>query len=378
MPKHDLNKLLSQSAARSTPVEIRRGRGVGLSVEDTTPSAEEPQVLWVAIDHIIDNPYQHAEEILPEDFEALIESIKLDGFQGALNVSPVEGQEGYYFITSGGHQRRNAAREAGLEKLPVFVNASQLEKKQLGLRLARENTAQVNRSPVNLGFLYIQLIEEFGMTQEEIAAEIKKDRYHVNFAIMAARSASDIRNALRERYSPRVMTYLRRIESREERAPIIEQYLANELTVDGVRIAVEELQAKKRQARAEASVLAVHETSSTTNQGEQAHSDQSQKGEPQNAQALLQEVKTLTSSDEEDEEATGAQSSNETKEYRYTSEQTAKAQSAFSRIETYRRYIERKKADGAPVTLSDQEATLLGKIIDRCHTLLDTYGKKVI
>ena len=245
MPKHDLNKLLSQSAARSTPIEIRRGRGVGLSVEDTTPSAEEPQVLWVAIDHIVDNPYQHAEEILPEDFEALIESIKLDGFQGALNVSPVEGQEGYYFITSGGHQRRNAAREAGLEKLPVFVNASQLEKKQLGLRLARENTAQVNRSPVNLGFLYIQLIEEFGMTQEEIAAEIKKDRYHVNFAIMAARSASDIRNALRERYSPRVMTYLRRIESRKERAPIIEQYLANELTVDGVRIAIEELQAKK-------------------------------------------------------------------------------------------------------------------------------------
>ena len=259
----------------------------------------------------------------------------------APNVSPVDGQEGYYFITSGGHQRRNAAREAGLEKLPVFVNASQLEKKQLGLRLARENTAQVNRSPVNLGFLYIQLIEEFGMTQEEIAAEIKKDRYHVNFAIMAARSASDIRNALRERYSPRVMTYLRRIETREERAPIIAQYLANELTVDGVRIAIEELQAKKRQARADAAVLVVYETSSTTNQAEDAYSGQAQPSESQHqqgtsdAQTLLQEVKALTSSDEEGEDATGALPSDETNGSRYTSEQTAKAQSAFSRIETY-------------------------------------------
>src|SRR2546421_5290400 len=49
--------------------------------------------------------------------------------------------------------------------------------------------------------IYIQLIEEYGMTQEEIASEIKKDRYHVNFAIMAARSAADIRAALREKYS---------------------------------------------------------------------------------------------------------------------------------------------------------------------------------
>ena len=136
-------------------MEIRRGKGVGLSIEEESSNPQEPHVLWIAIDHLLDNPYQHAEEINLEDYEALVESIRLDGFQGALNVSPAEGQDGYYFITGGGHQRRNAARDAGLEKLPVFVGASPAEKKQLGLRLARENTAQVNRSPVNLGFLYI-------------------------------------------------------------------------------------------------------------------------------------------------------------------------------------------------------------------------------
>jgi ParB/RepB/Spo0J family partition protein len=377
MTKQDLNKLLSQSAARSTPVEIRRGRGVGLSVEENAPSVQEPQVLWVGIDHILDNPYQHAEEILPEDYAALVESIKLDGFQGALNVSPVEGREGYYFILSGGHQRRNAAREAGLDKLPVFVNASPQEKKQVGLRLARENTAQVNRSPVNLGFLYMQLIEEFGMTQEEIAREIHKDRYHVNFAIMAARSATDIRAALREKYSPRVMTYLRRVETKEERAPIIAQYLAGELTVDGVRNAVETVQTENKQPK---------ELPAEQGQGEKQLAGQIEQEAPDApgqllapehpAQALLQQVRALTTP-----EAEGSEKREEARpdrqEKQPVSEQLAKAQAAFSRIETYRRYIEKKRADGAEIMLSDQEATLLGKIIDRCHTLLDSYGKKV-
>lgn len=62
-------------------------------------------------------------------------------------------------------------------------------------------------------------------------------------------------------------------------------------------------------------------------------------------------------------------------------EQLAKAQAAFSRIETYRRYIERKRADGATVMISDQEATLLGKImivaipcwipIEKCYRACD-------
>ena len=63
MPKQDLNKLLSQSAARSASVEIRRGKGVGLSVdeqEQQSAKTNEPQVLWVDIDAVLDNPYQHA------------------------------------------------------------------------------------------------------------------------------------------------------------------------------------------------------------------------------------------------------------------------------------------------------------------------------
>ena len=371
MPKQDLSKLLSQSAARSAPVEIRRGKGVGLSVDEQelqSANTNEPQVIWVDIDAVLDNPYQHAEEIDAEDYAALVESIKVDGFQGALNVSPIEGREGFYFITSGGHQRRNAARDAGLKKLPVFVSTSPAEKKQLGLRLARENTAQVNRSPVNLGFLYIQLIEEFGMTQEEIAHEIKKDRYHINFALMAARSAADIRAALREKYSPRVMTYLRRLDTVEERAPVIAGYLSGDLTVEGVRVAVEQIQAEQKQREelppasmpdeAQREPVVSNASAVTTNEDEQKAS-------------LLRQVKEANAVIAPTTHAASPVADHD------TSERMSKVQAAFSRVETYRRHIEKRRADGETIQLSPQEATLLGKIIDRCHTLLDTYSEKL-
>lgn len=368
MAKQDLSKMLSQSAARSAPVEIRRGKGVGLSMDEQESQGErtnEPQVMWVDIDTVLDNPYQHAEEIDTEDYVALVEAIKIDGFQGALNVSPVEEREGFYFITSGGHQRRNAARDAGLKKLPVFVNASPAEKKQLGLRLARENTAQVNRSPVNLGFLYTQLIKEFGMTQEEIANEIKKDRYHINFAIMAAHSAADIRAALREKYSPRVMTYLRRLDDAEQRAPIIASYLSGDLTVEGVRVAVERAQAenKRREER-----LPEYNTDANSISIQMVGTDEAEQDE---RKVLLQQAKEVNaSSTTSRHDASAAIDHN-------ASERTSKIQAVFSRVETYRRHIEKRRADNEIIQLSAQEAVLLGKIIDRCHTLLDTYGDRL-
>jgi ParB/RepB/Spo0J family partition protein len=294
-------------------------------------------------------------------------------------VSPVDGHEGYYFILSGGHQRRDAAREAGLEKIPVFVNATPQEKKQLGLRLARENTAQVNRSPVNLGFLYLQLIEEFGMTQDEIARAIKRDRYHVNFAIMAARSASDIRAALREKYSPRVMTYLRRVETPEERAPIIAQYLAGELTVDGVRTAVETVQTEKKPASTPSARQQVGETKTGADKEQKTTPSPEQMAPPgpQHPQTLLQQARALIQPPAEQASEREAPAETDPRESQPVSEQIAKAQAVFSRIETYRRYIDKLRADGTEVMLSDTEALLLGKIIDRCHTLLDTYGKKL-
>ena len=213
---------------------------IGYVEEEEEHSSDEPGVIWVDVERIQSNPYQHAEDINPDDFATLVESIKADGFLGALNVSPHAQEEGDYFLTGGGHQRRDAARTAGLTKIPVFVSDAPVDPTVLALRVARENTARVNTSMINLGNLYQQMIEEFGWTQEAIAQSVQKDRNHVKFALTAARSPEDIQDMLRQRPdSLRAMTYFRRLERVEDRKPIMERFLAGEIATEGVRQEVE-------------------------------------------------------------------------------------------------------------------------------------------
>nr|BBH86709.1 hypothetical protein KTC_14600 [Thermosporothrix sp. COM3] len=219
--------------------------------DEEVRAPSDPGVIWIEIDRIHDNPFQHAEEINPADFQSLVASIKADGFQGALNVSPLAEKEGHYFLTGGGHQRRDAAREAGLTKVPVFVEDPPPSRLKQAFRAARENGARVNTSPVNLGHLYQHIMDEFHMTQDQVAQMVHKDRNHVKLCLMAARSPEDIQEMLRRKPdSLRAMTYFRRLESKEDRAPIMQKFLAGELTTDGVRAAVEVVLTRQQQITA--------------------------------------------------------------------------------------------------------------------------------
>ena len=201
--------------------------------------ANEPGVIWVDIDYIDNSPYQHQEYIEPADFQALVESIQKEGFLAALNVNERPEQPGYYFLTAGGHQRRDAAKAAGKTRIPVFVEPL-LDPKRLAFRAARENAIQVNRNRVNLGYLFLQMKSEFSLSQEEIAAELGTSRDFVATCVLAAKSPPDIQELLiRKPDSVRATGYLRRLDSPEDRAPIIARFLSEAITTDGVKAEVE-------------------------------------------------------------------------------------------------------------------------------------------
>lgn len=216
----------------------------GYAPEQVGAQAHDPDekgVIWVDIDHILDSPYQHQEQIDEEDLQALVASIEKEGFLAALNVNEDPKHAGYYILTAGGHQRRNAAKAAGKTKIPVFVEPT-LDPIRLAFRAAKENAVQVNRSPVNLGNLFLHIQDEFGLTQEEIAGELGKTRDFVKTCISAARSDPDIQALLAQKPdSVRAMSYLRRLTSPEDRAPIIARLIAGESTTDGVKAEVEEI-----------------------------------------------------------------------------------------------------------------------------------------
>ncbi len=169
------------------------------------------------------------------------------------------------------------------------------------------------------------------------------------------------------------MTYLRRVEQEKDRAPIIAQYLAGELSVEGVRVEVEKILAERKPQTEQDEQIARAKKSRQEGVGEPQHLHVEEQTDQ--AHALFRQIKSLAQSgdtDERGEVEPGDHSGIS------DSERLSKVQAVFSRIETYRRFIEKKRADGEEVIISDREAVVLGRIVERCHTLLDNYRKKLV
>jgi ParB family chromosome partitioning protein len=73
-----------------------------------------------------------------------------------------------------GHRRWEAARQAGLSRIPVVLKeASPREMLELALV---ENVQRADLNPLEEAAAYHQLVEEFGLTQEEVARRVGRSR----------------------------------------------------------------------------------------------------------------------------------------------------------------------------------------------------------
>lgn len=223
--------------------------GITQTVRPEERKVTEADVLWVEPDYVLDSPFQHQEQIDSEQFERLVESIRTNGFFTALFVNIDPQQDGYYFLTAGGHQRREAAKVAGV-KVPIYIEPP-VDRLTLALRAANENIIGVNRSVVNLGYLFKQMLEEFHeshkLTQEKLAQTLGQTRSWVAARIFAANLDSDLQEMLARTQGERGMRAafaLRRL-TRQERVPVIADFLDGEFTTDMVERRVKEIEAAR-------------------------------------------------------------------------------------------------------------------------------------
>jgi ParB family transcriptional regulator, chromosome partitioning protein len=162
-------------------VSMRRALGRGLeALLPATPAAVEPaQPTPAAADavarrvpaaEIVANPDQPRRRFDPEALASLAESIRRHGLLQPLVVRRAE--HGYELIA--GERRLRAARQAGLEQVPVVIReADPPERLELALI---ENLQREQLSPVEEAEAYRQLIEVYGLTQEDIAQQVGKSR----------------------------------------------------------------------------------------------------------------------------------------------------------------------------------------------------------
>jgi ParB family chromosome partitioning protein len=126
-----------------------------------------------------------------ESLEELAESIRQVGVLSPILVRPVG--EGAYEIIAG-ERRYRAAKQAGLEQIPVIVRAANA---QSTLEMAIiENVQRVDIGAIEAAEAYDRLIKDFGMTQEEVALKVGKSRSAVANLLRLLKLTEEARQAL--------------------------------------------------------------------------------------------------------------------------------------------------------------------------------------
>lgn len=151
-----------------------RPTGLGRGLASLIPQrATPPGTLEIPIDRIVANPYQPRSRVDDAELEALAESIRVHGVLQPVLVTQT--LDGYRLVA--GERRLRAARIAGLERIPATVRQL-AERDQLELALV-ENVQRADLGPVEEARAYRQLIDEFGLTQDEVAGRVGRARSSV-------------------------------------------------------------------------------------------------------------------------------------------------------------------------------------------------------
>jgi ParB family chromosome partitioning protein len=174
---------------------MRMGRrsGLGRGLEALIPTTEEREsaVTQVSVSAITPNPMQPRTTLDPEALEELAASIGEHGMIQPLIVTQ-QGPERYQLIA--GERRLEASRIAGLAMVPVIVKEA-TPQQVLELALV-ENIQRADLNPLEEAAAFQQLVEEFGLTQEQVAERVGKSRVAVTNILRLLRLPTEVKQAL--------------------------------------------------------------------------------------------------------------------------------------------------------------------------------------
>ncbi len=150
----------------------RLGRGLAaLLGEQASVVVAEESLRALATDDVHPNPHQPRQRVDESALGALAESIRRHGVVQPVVVRPREAG-GYELIA--GERRWRAAGLAGLDQIPAIVRDADLGTR-LELALV-ENLLREDLSPIEVAQACATLVEDFGQTQQDVAARLGRSR----------------------------------------------------------------------------------------------------------------------------------------------------------------------------------------------------------
>ena len=133
-------------------------------------AADDKSVVNVKISSVVPNREQPRKSFDPEALQELAESIAQHGIIVPLLVR----KKGDYYEIIAGERRWRAAKLAKIKEVPVIIR--EYSERELAEIALIENIQREDLNPIEEAAAYQRLVEEYGLTQEEVAEKVSKSR----------------------------------------------------------------------------------------------------------------------------------------------------------------------------------------------------------
>ena len=172
------------------------GKGLGALIPTEAQGDKDSLLREVPIASIRPNPLQPRTYFDEEGMSALAASIRELGVLQPILVRPVDDDDKSYELIAG-ERRWRAARRAGLQTMPVLVRTGTTDTHSLEQALV-ENLHREDLNALEEAAAYQQLIDEFGMTHEQVATRVGKSRATVTNTLRLLQLPAGVQRALAE------------------------------------------------------------------------------------------------------------------------------------------------------------------------------------
>jgi ParB family transcriptional regulator, chromosome partitioning protein len=200
----------------------------------------------IELSRIKPNPWQPRKIFKQEYLEELASSIREHGILQPLVVVPQP--DGNYQIIVG-ERRWRASQIAGLTKVPVIVRDAMEEQQKLELALI-ENIQRHNLDPIEEGQAYQQLIDQYKLTQDQVAKKVGKGRTTItnlirllNLPLKIQRAIAD--GVISEGHGRAILGLM----GMEKQLAMFDAVVSENMTVRQVEDRVREIMERPRQAK---------------------------------------------------------------------------------------------------------------------------------
>lgn len=225
----------------------KRGLGKGLQalIPAFVEDAGEKGAKEIPVKAIRANPRQPRKEFYEESLAELAQSIREHGVVQPILVRPV-GEDEYELVA--GERRWRACQQAGVEKIPAVIR--ELTPQEVMEISLIENLQREDLNPIEEAEAYRQLLTEYGLTQEMLAAKVGKSRPHIANSLRLLNLSPEIKGSIREqKLTAGHARALLAVEDNEKRNRVAAEVIKQGLSVRETEALIKKLDRRRRLAK---------------------------------------------------------------------------------------------------------------------------------